>query len=81
MINHILGRNHLSGEVASIEATNRILAALLAVEFDVEFAVVVVEPDADVDDVAVLLFAFAADVVFEFLLPVWICLAVSRSVL
>ena len=49
------------------------------IEFDVDFAVVVVECEADVDDVAVFVFAFETDVFFELLLPALLGLSVLRS--
>jgi hypothetical protein len=73
VVDNILRRDHLTAEVASVETADRVLAALHTVEFEVDFAVVGVEGDAEVDDDAVFLVAFATDVFLELLLPAgWI---------
>ena len=70
-INDVLRRDHAATEPASIQAADRILATLHTVKFDVDLAVVVVEAETDMHDVAVLVLAFFFDVAFEFFLPVW----------
>ncbi len=69
MVHDILRRNHLAVEEASIEATDRVLAALHTVKLDVDFTFVGVRIDADVRDDAVLLLALAFDLALELLAP------------
>lgn len=69
-VHHILRRDHAAAEVTAIQAANSVLSALDTVELDVDFAIVVVESEADVHDHAVLLVALFSDILFELLLPV-----------
>lgn len=40
---HVLSRDHATTEVATVEATDSVLATLDAVELDVDLAIVIVE--------------------------------------
>jgi hypothetical protein len=68
-VNHILRRDHATAEPATIEAFDGILAALHTVKLDVDLAIVIVETEADMHDVAILVLALSFDIVFELLLP------------
>ena len=63
-VDDILRRDHLTAEVAPVEAADCVLAALHTVKLDVDLTVVVVQSEVDVDDLPVFVFAFGADVVF-----------------
>lgn len=69
-VDHIVCSKHAAAEVATVEALVGVLATLDAVEFDVDFAVVVVEGEVDVYDFAVLVLALSLDILLEFLGPV-----------
>lgn len=71
-VHHELCRDHATAEVASVEAADSVLATLDAIEFDVDLPVVVVEGETDMNNVAVLVFALLAHIIFEFLLPIWL---------
>ena len=79
-VHHELSRDHTTSEVATVETADGILTTLDAIELDVNLTVVVVECEADVDNVAVLVFALLAYVVFELRLPVWLGLPMILSV-
>ena len=79
-VHHELRRDHLAAEPAPVEAANGILAAFHAVELDVDLAVVVVEREADMNDMAVLVLALCRDVFFESLLPAWLVFTTLDSV-
>ena len=68
-VDDVLRRDHATGKVASVQTADGVLAALDAIELDVDLAVVVVECETDVNDVAVFIFALEADVLFKLLLP------------
>lgn len=80
MIDHVLRRDHPAAEVTSVETADCVLAALATVELNVDLAVVILETQTDVDDVAVLVLAFGADIIFQLLLPAFLSLSVSTSV-
>ena len=60
--------------MATIETLERVGAALNAIEFDVDLAVVVVELQIDVHDDAILVLAFCLEVVDKLGLPAWFSL-------
>lgn len=68
-INNITSRNHPSAKESSIQTFNGILTTHDAVELHINVALRV-GIDSDVDDVAVFVFGFDADVVFELFDPV-----------
>lgn len=76
-VHNVLRRDHAPAEPASVESTNCVFAAQGSVEFEKHLAVVVIQSQADVHDFAVLLLAFALDVVFQLLLPACASLPVS----
>lgn len=76
-IDHVLSGDHASAEPPAVETSNSVLAALDTVKFDVDFAIVVVECKADVNDLAILLVTFALDVFLELVLPVRVSLSVN----
>lgn len=77
-LDDVLGGEAVAAEEATIEALDGFDAGLDTIELDVNLAGVVVEGKVDVNDFAPLLLAFGLDVRFEFLLPVWVRLPVSR---
>ena len=67
---HVLGSDRVTAEEAAIQTANGVLAALNTVELDVNLTIIVVEYEADVLDMTVLVFAFLLHVIFKVLLPV-----------
>ena len=77
-LHNILRRKDATAEPTPIESANGVCATLNPVEFDVDLAFVALHADAEMDDVAVFLFAFAADVGFEVFLPVGLGFSVLK---
>ena len=69
-LDHILSREDAATKPAPIETTKGVCATLDPVEFNVDFAFGALHADADVHDVAVFVFALAADIGFELFLPI-----------
>ena len=68
-IDDVLRSDSTTSKEAAIETTDSVLTALNAIELDVDLAVIIVESEADVHNLAVLFVALSLDVFFEFLLP------------
>ena len=71
-VHHILGSEHAATEPTTIETLEGVLATLYTVKLDVDFAIIVVESQVEVDDFAVLLLALSLDVLLEVFRPVWL---------
>ena len=78
-INNRLGCNTLATEKAAVKALDRIFAALNTVELQVNVALRV-RIYRDVNNMAIFLFAFLANVVFQLLDPSFAFLSVNMSV-
>jgi len=79
-VHHELRRDHLAAKPAPVEAADGVLATFHAVELDVDLAVVVVEREADMHDMTVLVFALFRDVFFKGFLPAWLVFTTLVSV-
>lgn len=68
-------------KVAAVQTLDGLVTTFNTVEFNVDLALVAVAVQTDVDNLAKLLVALGAEVVFEVLDPVRISLPVTRSVM